>query len=283
MKKQSNRSKRGAPRRSGKVQPKPPLSPQQGRLLSCLRNHVLKTAFSLVAGISAIVGIVSWAEPHLGVNLWPWPTEPEITAQNSNNGSSETLPFSITHRSVFFPIGRAELSCNLNLLYFMDADQKTGIIRDQTFSEGAAAIDPNTSYQCDSKFVRILPNGSLELGFHSGISMATKLGVFRPPMTVLKMCVEIKGDYEILGSKKSFNSAMFQWPTKPTVNQWIKGPIAFDSDQSMWVPAGSKLAGAWALRGLTTPNANGGFDLRPNALRCDWDNVSAPSAYYLGH
>jgi hypothetical protein len=216
------------------------------------------------------------------MNLFPWPTTPEIIAPPSN-GSSQILYFSITHQSVFFPIKQARLSCELNLLYFMDADHKTGIIRDQTFSEGATAIDPNTSYECDAKFIRILPDGSLEMGFHGGVSLATKPGVFRPPMTVLKMCVEIKGDYEVLGSTKSFKSAMFQWPTKPNVYQWIKGPIAFDSDQSMWIPNSSILSGAWALRSLTTVNANGRFDLRPNALRCDWDNVVGPSAYYSGH
>jgi hypothetical protein len=237
---------------------------------------------------SCVLGVASLSQ--LAIAVWGpfWPTPPAISAENNTgDGSSETLPFKITNRSALFKIKDTKPICVVDLIYFMDADRKTGILRDTAYSEGAIAIDPDVAYYCDSKFVRVQPDGSFEFGVFSDDPtiqatsqfMTTKPGVFRPPIKVLKLCVEISGQYKTSLGMKSFHSAMFQWPAKPGLNQWVKGPIAFDDDQSMWIPAGSKLTAAWATRRVASPNARGNANLLPNALRCDWE--AQPSAQTL--
>src|SRR5271169_277079 len=100
--------------------------------------------------------------------------------------------------------------------------------------------------------------------------MATRPGAFRSPIGIVKLCVQIGGDYVSLGNTRRFASAMFQWPSSPNGNQWVKGPIAFDTDQTKWIPEGAILAEAWGLRRLTETAQNGRVQLRQDALRCDW-------------
>jgi hypothetical protein len=199
------------------------------------------------------------------VTFWGpfWPTTPEISAIAATAATSEALPFEITNRSVLFKIKDARLMCIVDLVYFIDADLKTFVMQGTAYGEGAIAIDPNVSYYCNSKYLRVLPNGAFTVGFYS-----TRPGLARPPMKILKMCVQIRGSYTVLfGNTKDFASAMFQWPDSPGGNQWIKGPIAFDTDQSKWIPPGSKLEEAWSVqRALVTTDGK----LLPNALRCDW-------------
>jgi hypothetical protein len=154
----------------------------------------------------------------------------------------------------------------------MDADLKTGVLRDEMFTEGATAIDPDVSYFCDAKFARILPDGSFETGFPAGQHTATNAGAFRPPMKILKICVQIMGSYTSYGATRQFKSAMFQWPAAPNGDQWVKGPVAFDTDQSKWIPDHSSFGSAWGLRALTEKTPEGKIELLPSALRCDWEN-----------
>jgi hypothetical protein len=221
----------------------------------------------MIAATIAIIGLGASID-----QLWGpfWPTTPEISLQAASAGSSEALPFEITNQSVLFKIKDANLVCFLDLIYFIDADHKTGILRDASFSEGAIPIDPNIAYSCDSKFIRLRSDGSLEIGFPTAQNMATKPGVFREPIRILKMCVQISGSYSTYFGAKQFKSAMFQWPATPSGGQWIKGPIAFDVDQDKWIPKDSTLGAAWGLRGLTEGSGAGDLRLRPDALRCDW-------------
>jgi hypothetical protein len=248
------------------------LTKKHSRTFSAI-NKVAKPigrlSFAAATVIGIVVGIVAWVEDHYKGSIVP--EQPEISAQNTSNISVDVLPFIIIDKNLIFKIHNVRLHCFIDLLYFMDADRKTGLLRDSMFSEGATAIDSGTNYECDTKFVHLQPDGALEIGFHGGQSLVTRPSAFRPPMTILKMCVEIDGEYESFDGTHSLKPVMFQWPAKPNINQWIKGPIAFDYDPSIWIPEHSSLGGAWATRALMAAN---GIDLAPNALRCDWEDKS---------
>jgi hypothetical protein len=166
----------------------------------------------------------------------------------------------------------ADFNCGVNLLYFADADGHTAILRDALFHVGTLSLSPtaSTNLRCDaSQFVKIRSDGSLMIGFPGGQHMETPPGPFRPPLTILKMCLWISGKYKLFLFSPPFTSPMFQWPAEPNQKQWIEGSIAFEADQENWIPQGSKLSGAWGLRQLTTKSADGQTRLAPNALRCD--------------
>jgi hypothetical protein len=200
----------------------------------------------------------------------PWPTEPEIHPHDTVNASSLVLPFDVRNRSTLFEMS-AEFNCGVNLLYFADADGHTGLLRDVLFAVGSLSISPKSmaNVPCDAgHFVKIRPDGSLIIGLPDGQHMETTTGVFRPPLTIVKMCLWFSGGYRAFGHRWPFISPSFQWPAAPNQKQWIEGIIAFDADQEKWIPAGSKLGGAWGLRQLTTKSADGETMLLPNALRC---------------
>jgi hypothetical protein len=223
---------------------------------------------AFVAVSSAIVGLVlfgDWArDQYERLAL-------EIHPHDTVDASSLVLPFQVTNRSLF-RMHNVEFTCGIDLLYFMDADRKTGILRDMTFAAtGAPSIKRNklVNYPCDaSRFVQIRPDGSLIMGFPSGQSMTTKPFAFRPPLTIVKMCLWISGQYRLFGTTIHFATTMFQWPAAPGQRQWIEGPISGDDANERWIPEGSQLGGAWALRALTAPGDAGQRPLLPGALAC---------------
>jgi hypothetical protein len=199
----------------------------------------------------------------------PWPTMPDIEAQNPINGSSDILPFVIANRSGLFPIKKANLSCYVDLAFVMDAKRQTILLRDVTYSEGATPVPGQTNYYCDNKILSIVPDGSLIIGFPGKRLLHTKPGLYFAPLVTLKLCVMISGTYKTRLGISSFHSAMFQWPVDPLDHQWIKGPIAFDFDDSQWIPPDSTMAGVYTLRQSTTRAPNGTLTYLPGALQCD--------------
>jgi hypothetical protein len=184
-----------------------------------------------------------------------WPTRPEIQFHDTIDASSFVLPFKMTNRSVWFSMDSMKIVCGVDLLYFIDADGKTGLLRDAQFDPGPISIARNsfTNYPCSaSDYVRIRPDGSLMMGFEAGQSMTTPPSTFSPPLTVLKMCLWMSGDYKVFGHPVPFASKIFQWPAAPHQRQWIEGPIAPDLPSEAWIPEGSRIGGVWALRKMMT-------------------------------
>jgi hypothetical protein len=153
-------------------------------------------------------------------------TAPAIHPNNVLDASSFIMPFSIINRSDLFSITNAELTCGVDLLYFADAEGKTGYVADMGFVTGRFSIpnDGPLAYQCNaSQLAEILPDGRLSIRK----SMNTKSGVFKPPLRIIMMCLWIGGDYKIWGIvPRRFTSTVFRWPTAKGVNQWIEGPLA---------------------------------------------------------
>jgi hypothetical protein len=108
------------------------------------------------------------------------------------------------------------------------------------------------------------------IGNPSGQFMTTKDGAFKGPLSVLKLCVAVSGYYkDFLGRRRQIHPAMLQWPAAPGAHQWSKGPVISDPDNSAWLPGGTGLAAAYALRGLFDIKPDGTRQLRPGALACD--------------
>jgi hypothetical protein len=165
----------------------------------------------------------------------------------------------------------AQFSCAVDLFYFMDADGKTGLMRDAVFrrdSELSIASGETKNIPCNpSDFVQIRTDGSVMMGFPDGQNLTTPQGSFRAPMSIIKVCVRIGGSFEVFGMKLPFASVIFQWPAEPDQRQWIEGAVAFDTDDSKWVPRDSKMGGVWGMRRLVdgTPP----FGYAKGALECD--------------
>ncbi|MBZ5676852.1 MAG: hypothetical protein LAP61_21630 [Acidobacteriia bacterium] len=228
-----------------------------------MQNHPVLIILSLAAIFATLFG---FAELFLGRH--PWLSLPDIEARDSVNGSSRVLPFTVRNTSIF-AIRTSALNCYVNLAYVMDANRKTIILRDFSYSKGAVTIEPEVNYYCDSEIISMDKDRRLILGFPDGQHLASPPSDFVPPLTVIKLCVGITGNYTTLGIKRNFRSARFQWPADPENRQWIKGTIAFDDDQSKWVPLSSKLGASYGLRALTAKNADGTTHLLPDALKCD--------------
>ena len=166
------------------------------------------------------------------------------------------------------PMANVDTVCGVDLLFFMDADGKTGTLRDAQFKTGTLSIarDPPTNYMCDaSKFVRIKTDGSVMIGILDGQFMKTQPSAFRPPLTVVKMCLYISGTYRFAGIPLSFTSAVFQWPAAPGQRQWIEGPVVPELSNEEWIPRGSFIGAVWALRAMMTPDKK---QFLPGALQC---------------
>jgi hypothetical protein len=100
-----------------------------------------------------------------------WPTKPEIQFHDTIDSSSFVLPFKMTNKSILFSVNNAEITCSVDLMYFMDNDGKTGLLRSAIFNPGPISIgrDDFTNYPCTaSDYVRIRPDGSLIMGFENG-------------------------------------------------------------------------------------------------------------------
>lgn len=239
----------------------PPLPPSKGHL-------VFGSARWFVLFLVGFVGLIASIYQLTGGP--PWPTPPDIEAQNSSTSSPDILPFVITNRSGLFPIKSASLACYVDLAFVMDAERQTILARDMIYSQGAVPVGDGVNYYCDARFLSVGADGSLTIGFaRNGQFLRTKPGIFRAPLTTIKLCVAVLGNYaNIFGSHK-FQSVMFQWPDSPGGNHWIRGPIAFDDDQSRWLPSNSKIGAVYALRWIMVQNSDGSRSYAPGALKCD--------------
>jgi hypothetical protein len=224
---------------------------------------------AVVALLIAVVGFVSGVYQIEGGP--PWPTAPDV--HPSQSGSSLDTPLEVRNRSGLFRM-TAKLSCFVDLIFFTDADGKTALLRDMDFSEGgmlSLASGEQGALPCEpSRFVHVRENGAVLIGFPKGHSMDTGPGVFTPPIKILKLCLVASGTYRWFWRDEKFPPRMLQWPIAPGQPGWIEGPIANDNDQSKWIPPGSRLGAAWALREVTTMGSSGKTDaLLPTALKCD--------------
>jgi hypothetical protein len=166
-----------------------------------------------------------------------WPTEPEIEAHDTINASSFVLPFKIINRSVLFPQNNIRISCDIDLAYFVDANNFPihirGVVLDTPpISIGRASVN---NYACSaSQYIRVNDRGFLEIGFEHNTRIENRRFVLHRALTLLKMCVWISGFYNVLGFGRPFYSKMFQWPVMPGQNQWIEGPIIPDLPNEAW-------------------------------------------------
>jgi hypothetical protein len=175
------------------------------------------------------------------------------------------LPVTINTKNIFFPVTTVSLNCYVNLLYVMDANGTRILVRDSMFRGGTAVVGPGISYSCDAEILSVGKDGSLIYGFPGGKSMSTKPGLFRGPLSVLKLCVSIAGNYDNRFSPgHNLPTIMYQWPSVPNGHQWAKGGVVFD-DEIKWLPPGSTVVVAYGLRLL----GDGHRRLVPGALTCD--------------
>ena len=166
-----------------------------------------------------------------------WPTPPDIESQDASDGSSALLPFKVSSKNHIFPVKNVSLSCYNNLIFVMDADRKMILLRDSMLQGGTAAFGVGINYSCDAEMLKIRPDGSLLMGIEGGTNLATNSGIFRGPLTILKLCVAVVGTYEDWrGVWRRLPNMMFQWPAAPGAHQWIKGPVVFEADPERWVP-----------------------------------------------
>jgi hypothetical protein len=203
------------------------------------------------------------------VTFWGpfWPTKPEISFHDTIDASSTVLPFKIKNRSISFPM-YLDIKCGVDLLYFMDADKKTGLLRDAVFDVGPIPVGQTATnnYPCTaSDYVHIRDDGSVLMGFEKGQSLATKPGAFRAPLIVLKMCMWMSGANKIFGFSIPFLTDMFQWPAAPGQKQWIEGPVIPDLPNEAWIPAGSHIGAAWGIRNIMLADKS---NYVPGALQC---------------
>jgi hypothetical protein len=144
------------------------------------------------------------------VAIWGpiWPTDPDIHPQNTVNGSSSILPFTVKNKSILFGIWNAEFACGAEKIYVNDGAKHHFGLQNTAVFNGYYSIRPEQTinYTCDaSKFVSFGTN---------------------PPAVIEKMCVWITADYDIFGFwTHHFSSVMFQWPAMAGQNQWLEGPV----------------------------------------------------------
>jgi hypothetical protein len=205
------------------------------------------------------------------VTLWGpfWPTKPDVQFHDTVDASSFVLPFKLTNRSVLFSIENADITCGVDLLYFIDANKRTGILRDAIFKPGPISIGRDgdfTNFPCTAAdYIKVRNDGSALLGFENGQNLTSPPAAFRAPLTVLKMCLWISGNYSVFGFATSFKSKMFQWPAAPGQRQWIEGPIIPDLPNEAWIPPDGHTGPVWAPRNIMLPDKSGYL---PGALQC---------------
>lgn len=219
-------------------------------------------AVSIIGGVLGLPLFLDWVRDQYER------LDPAIHPHETIDTSSFEIPFNVTNNSAWVSMDNVAVNCEIDLFYFTDMDNDTGILRDAVFSTGTISIPHNKliQYHCDaSRFVHLQSDGSLVIGFPSGQSMKTPPAAFRPPFTIVKMCVWVSGDYKIFGVvPHHFTAGMFQWPVEPNIHQWVEGTIASDDDNDKWIPEGSKLRGAWGLRTIVDKDRK----FVPGALRC---------------
>jgi hypothetical protein len=247
----------------------PPLSPKELR-----RRLRSSPKIWLIAILAGLVALLFWGlnqAANLAQLVGPfWPVDPEIEFHDTINASSTVLPFKMTNKSTVFSIDRAQVTCGVDLIYFVDANRRTGTLRDSVFvTRELISLKRNggyTNYPCTaSNYIKIRDDGSALIGFEDGQNLVSPPGAFRAPITVLKMCLWIRGTYSTLGYPMSFRSKMFQWPAAPGQRQWIEGPITPDLPNEAWIPPDSHIGPVWAMRQMMTPDMRAYL---PGALQC---------------
>lgn len=242
------------------------IEPSQTQKPTRLQKAWQSRLYRLLAFLSAwAFGLMTAAQTVIAIWGPFWPTIPHIE-RDVDGGSPDELPFKITNASWLFAIKDANLSCVIDLAFLVDAKGKTILTRDMEFREGATPIgSAGVNYFCNAKFFQVSQDGSLEIGFPSGSRMRTPPNLFDGPLKVVKLCIMVRGSYSVLGMRMSFRSTMFQWPASPGDNRWISGPIAFETDESTWMPPGTTIAAAYGSRRVGDGNGH----LLPGALTCD--------------
>jgi hypothetical protein len=226
---------------------------------------VWKLAEYAVGAVAALIVLASGVYQAAGPF---WPTPPGVVPPEENGASPVPLPFAVVAKNVFFPLSELHLVCTIDLLYFRDSNNRTGIWRDAKFVDNG---DPNVipaSYNCGSDLIRVQHDGSVEIGFPAGQRMNTPPGAFAGPITVLKMCVTIEGSYTSHEYTAPIPTMGYQWPPAPSAFGWTREPIALDIDQEKWVFQGGKLSAAIGGRQLTERLPDGSVQMLPSALRC---------------
>jgi hypothetical protein len=233
---------------------------------SWLRLALNHPAWLVMGAVAVLVGLISGLESIVGAPFWP--TAPIVQFEDTIDASSTILPFKIINRSVLFDMN-LQITCSVDLFYFIDGARRTGLQRGFAFNVGPIVVPANSvsHYPCSaSDYIYVERDGSLHMGSEKGRFMRTPIGTVLPPLTTLKMCLSMYGTYRVLGWKIPFSSAMFQWPAKPGLHQWIEGPPIPDLPDEAWIPPNSTIGGAWSVWGrLLDPS---GERYMPGALQC---------------
>ena len=171
----------------------------------------------------------------------PWPTDPTVSAQNSVDGSSLILPFTIENKSAFFPIDNVRFRCGVDLIWAADSRGKTIIIRDAAFANGVYSLEAGSkpiNYDCDaSDILKLRQDGSLSLFGSSTVLEDSQQADYKPPWQILKMCIWIGGQYRIAGLfRHTFTSDIFQWPAVQGENVWLDGPVIESPGKEQTLP-----------------------------------------------
>jgi hypothetical protein len=176
--------------------------------------------------------IVVWLSLFAAIDqFWgrPWPTAPEIHPLDFVSGTPLTHLFKVQNKSLF-DMDNIEFTCGVDLMAFKDAYGHMGGGADMAFVNATYSIPCGQSinYSCDaSRLVEAKPDGSLSYRQ----SMITKPGVFRPPLSISKMCLWVGGKYRLFGRNWTFRSIIFKWPSSQSDPHWVEGPIAQEVTQ----------------------------------------------------
>jgi hypothetical protein len=174
-----------------------------------------------------VVALIGLAGSIYGMWGAPWPLAPEIHPLDFVSGTPLTHLFKVQNRMAF-NIKNAEFTCGVDLIYFKDAVANTGGVNDVAFVTGKFSIPRGgwINYSCDaSQLVEAGADGSLNLRRE----LSTKPTVWKPPLTILKMCLWIGGKYRLFGIDWRFRSIISKWPSSQSDSHWVEGPIAQES------------------------------------------------------
>jgi hypothetical protein len=154
-------------------------------------------AWSLVAGLSLIVGLLSGLDSILGGPIWP--TDPDIHPAGSDPGSPFSLPFSVTNKSVIFPDKASRITC---LLVNMETRGNN------TFKNTEITVGPEKD---------IKPTETVN--FSCGIAV--------PPNYVVSAQLQIRMKYRIsifgISVQQIYTSNLFSWVRTSDGGRWIVG------------------------------------------------------------
>jgi hypothetical protein len=198
---------RATPKLAKASQGQPPSTPP-----TRMHRRLWLAAKVIVAFVVALIGLAGSIYGMWGA---PWPLAPEIHAVDFVSGTPLTHLFKVQNRMAF-NIKDAEFTCGVDLVYFKDAVANTGGVNDVAFVTGKFSIQRGEwiNYSCDaSQLVEASADGSLNLRRE----LSTKPTVWKPPLTILKMCLWIGGKYRLFGIDWRFRSIIFNGhPPKAT-------------------------------------------------------------------